>query len=53
VLFCHLPKGFAHEPEIIFYLARADPFIGDKLGRLALSIDGLRERDAYVLRECF
>ena len=49
----HLPTVFAHEPEIVFYLAGADPFAGDKLGRLALSINGLRERDAYVLRECY
>ena len=49
----HLPTVFAHEPEIVFYLAGADPFGGDKLGRLALSIDGLRERDAYVLSECY
>lgn len=49
----HLPAVFAHEPEIVFYLAGADPFAGDKLGRLALSIDGLRERDAYVVRECY
>jgi acetoin utilization deacetylase AcuC-like enzyme len=49
----HLPTVFAHQPEIVFYLAGADPFGGDKLGRLALSIDGLRDRDAYVLNECF
>ena len=49
----HLPRCFAHDPEIVFYLAGADPYAGDKLGRLALSIDGLRERDAYVLRECY
>ncbi len=49
----HLPQVFAHDPEIVFYLAGADPYVGDKLGRLALSIDGLRERDAYVLRECY
>lgn len=48
-----LPDVFAHDPEIVFYLAGADPFAGDKLGRLALSIAGLRERDAYVLRECY
>jgi acetoin utilization deacetylase AcuC-like enzyme len=39
----HLPAVFAYEPEIVFYLAGADPYAGDKLGRLALSIDGLRE----------
>jgi len=49
----HLPTVFAHDPEIVFYLAGADPFAKDKLGRLALSIDGLRERDRYVLRECY
>lgn len=49
----HLPAVFAHEPDIIFYLAGADPYLGDKLGRLALSIEGLRKRDAYVLRESY
>jgi len=49
----HLPAVFAADPEIVFYLAGADPYKADKLGRLALSIDGLRERDAYVLRECY
>jgi acetoin utilization deacetylase AcuC-like enzyme len=49
----HLPAVFAHDPEIIFYLAGADPYAGDKLGRLAVSIDGLGDRDAFVLSECF
>jgi acetoin utilization deacetylase AcuC-like enzyme len=49
----HLPAVFAHDPEIVFYLAGADPFAKDKLGRLALSIDGLRKRDVFVLRECY
>ncbi|HEU4870091.1 MAG TPA: histone deacetylase [Pyrinomonadaceae bacterium] len=49
----HLPYVFQSDPEIVFYLAGADPYRGDKLGRLELSIDGLRERDAYVLRECY
>ena len=44
---------FRHQPEIIFYLAGADPFAGDKLGRLTLSIGGLRERDEHVLRTCY
>ena len=48
-----LPAVFAYDPEIVFYLAGADPYKGDKLGRLALSIDGLRERDAFVLRVCY
>ena len=49
----HLPAVFAPDPEIVFYLAGADPYAGDKLGRLALTIDGLRRRDACVLRECY
>ena len=49
----HLPQVFQSDPDIVFYLAGADPYRGDKLGRLALSIDGLRERDAYVLRKCY
>ena len=53
VLAQHLPAVFTNDPEIVFYLAGADPYSGDKLGRLAVSIDGLRERDAYVLRECY
>src|SRR6266496_108172 len=48
-----LPAVFSHEPEIVFYLAGADPFVGDKLGRLAVSMDGLRKRDEYVLRQCY
>ncbi len=47
----NLPHVFAHQPDIIFYLGGADPFAGDKLGRLALSIEGLRARDELVLRE--
>ncbi len=49
----YLPNVFAHDPEIVFYLAGADPYAGDKLGRLALSIDGLRARDAFTIRECY
>ena len=48
----HLPRAFEHAPEIVFYLGGADPYAGDKLGRLSLSIDGLRQRDETVLREC-
>ena len=49
----HLPKIFAFDPEIVFYLAGADPFANDKLGRLSLTIDGLRQRDLSVLQECY
>ncbi len=39
-------------PDIVFYLAGADPYEGDRLGRLKLSIDGLRERDRLVFEAC-
>lgn len=48
----HLPRVFAHRPDIVFYLGGADPYAGDKLGRLSLSIAGLRARDEFVLSEC-
>ena len=36
------------EPGLIFYLAGADPFEGDRLGRLKLTYDGLEARDRRV-----
>lgn len=52
-LVSHFPAVFASDPEIVFYLAGADPYEGDKLGRLGLTINGLRRRDECVLRECY
>ena len=49
----NLAPVFAGDPDVVFYLAGADPYAGDKLGRLALSIEGLRRRDEMVLRECY
>jgi len=40
------------EPDIIFYLAGVDPLGSDKLGRLNMSIDGLKERDRFVFEQC-
>ena len=48
----NLPRAFEHEPELVFYLGGADPYEGDKLGRLSLTFGGLRARDEMVLREC-
>ncbi|MBC7796832.1 MAG: histone deacetylase, partial [Pyrinomonadaceae bacterium] len=41
---------FLHNPDIVFYLGGADPFENDKLGRLSLTIQGLRMRDEMVLK---
>lgn len=37
------------QPGLILYLAGADPFEGDRLGRLKLTYDGLEARDRRVL----
>jgi acetoin utilization deacetylase AcuC-like enzyme len=39
-------------PDMVWYQAGVDPYVGDKLGRLALSLEGLRQREAYVLEAC-
>jgi acetoin utilization deacetylase AcuC-like enzyme len=39
----------AFRPQLAIYLAGADPFVGDRLGRLALTKAGLRARDGFVL----
>ena len=36
------------KPGLVLYLAGADPFEGDRLGRLKLSYDGLEARDRRV-----
>jgi acetoin utilization deacetylase AcuC-like enzyme len=39
-------------PDLVVYIAGADPHEGDRLGRLALTFDGLARRDAFVLDSC-
>lgn len=49
----HLPGVLnTHQPDFVFYLAGADPYEGDRLGRLKLTIDGLRQRDEIVIGAC-
>ncbi|MEE9192429.1 MAG: histone deacetylase [Candidatus Aerophobetes bacterium] len=36
-------------PEIVYYLAGADPYRGDQLGNLTLTKEGLMERDRLVI----
>lgn len=40
-------------PGFVIYLAGADPYEGDRLGRLKLSYAGLMERDRTVFDWCF
>jgi acetoin utilization deacetylase AcuC-like enzyme len=50
VLAAHFTKAFEDaRPDLVFYLAGVDPVAGDRFGRLALTRQGLRERDRYVL----
>ncbi|MEX0957851.1 MAG: histone deacetylase [Burkholderiales bacterium] len=42
----------AAQPDLALYLAGADPFEDDRLGRLALTKSGLRARDDLVIRLC-
>jgi acetoin utilization deacetylase AcuC-like enzyme len=42
----------AHRPEVVAYLAGADPFREDQLGGLSLTKDGLRRRDRMVFDAC-
>ena len=44
-----LPQILQPNTDLIFYLGGADPFEKDKLGRLGLTIEGLRRRDEAVL----
>ena len=53
----HLDDGLATafdlaRPQLVIYLAGADPYADDRLGRLALSMDGLAERDRRVFASC-
>jgi acetoin utilization deacetylase AcuC-like enzyme len=49
----HVPRLLdAVQPDLVFYLAGADPYEGDRLGRLKLTVEGLQARDHYVFRQC-
>jgi acetoin utilization deacetylase AcuC-like enzyme len=49
ILESHLIRAFAEfHPDLVFYIAGADPYCEDQLGGLALTIEGLRRRDALV-----
>ena len=49
----HLPRVLRDSaPDVVVYLAGADPHEGDRLGRLGLTFEGLARRDHLVLEAC-
>ncbi len=40
------------EPDLLCYVAGADPYFEDQLGGLSLTIDGLKQRDEFVFNVC-
>ncbi|GBD32498.1 Acetoin utilization protein AcuC [bacterium HR33] len=49
----HIPDILErHRPDLVFYLAGADPYREDQLGGLNLTMEGLRQRDLLVLEAC-
>jgi acetoin utilization deacetylase AcuC-like enzyme len=53
LLAAHLPRAIeAARPDAVLYLAGADPFVGDRLGQLALTKAGLALRDRAVFEAC-
>lgn len=49
----HLPAVLAqHQPEFVFYQAGVDVLATDKLGKMALTVEGCGERDRIVFEAC-
>lgn len=49
----HLPRLLdTVQPDFVFYLSGVDVLKTDKLGKLALSIQGCRQRDRFVYQQC-
>merc|ERR1712046_216336 len=40
------------QPDLVFFQAGVDGYAADRLGKLALTRDGLRQRTALVVRHC-
>ncbi len=51
---CHhgLDAVLASKPDLIFYISGVDPLASDRLGRLAVTHDGLIARDRAVFTAC-
>lgn len=48
---CAVIPGFA--PDMVFFIAGSDPYFDDQLGGLALTKEGLIERDRLVFEQAF
>lgn len=47
-----LDAALGHRPELVAYVAGADAYAGDRLGRLAVSREGMARRDRLVFDRC-
>ncbi len=53
LLDAHLPAALdLHRPDFVFYQAGVDTLVFDRLGRLGLTHEGLKQRDARVFAWC-
>ncbi len=53
ILDAHVPQILDEfQPDLVFYQAGVDPFEGDRLGKLKLTIEGLKQRDEFVISSC-
>ena len=47
----HIPSLYeSFKPDVVFFLAGADPYEKDQLGGLKVTFDGLKERDSIVIQ---
>ncbi len=44
---------YLQQPDLVIYQSGADPYVGDKLGKLSLTKTGLAQRDRMILGMCF
>jgi len=45
----YIPAAARFRPQLVFYVAGADPYCRDQLGGLSLSLEGLKRRDRLVI----
>ena len=45
-------RALSTAPDLVFYVAGADPYQYDRLGRLAVSKKALAQRDSWVIGSC-